>query len=184
VGLICPSVHSYDIFSSNSNESWIRHLHFSELLFSAADQSPHLQDPAKNILLCTRTHQIFTVTKKSTLEKKAVSETPLFPKKTALGKRAVSEAPLSPQWKGQFFSTFFTETKKSTLEKRAVSETPLFPKKTALGKRAVSEMPLFPNHDSMDCLQTVLYIHKSFAGSSTVRTYSTVSRASKRMYCM
>jgi hypothetical protein len=52
-----------------------------------------------------------------------------------------------------------------TLEKRAVSETPLFPKKTALGKRAVSETPLFPNHDSMDYLQTVLYIHKPFAGS-------------------
>jgi hypothetical protein len=55
------------------------------------------QDPAKNILLCTRTHVISTVTKKSTLGKKAVSETTLFPKKTALEKRAVSETPLFPQ---------------------------------------------------------------------------------------
>jgi hypothetical protein len=54
-------------------------------------------DPAKNILLRTRTHLISTVTKKSTLGKKAVSETPLFPKKTALEKRAVSETPLFPQ---------------------------------------------------------------------------------------
>jgi hypothetical protein len=54
---------------------------------------------AKNILLCTRTHVISTVTKKSTLGKKAVSETPLFPKKTALEKRAVSEMPL---FKGRF----------------------------------------------------------------------------------
>jgi hypothetical protein len=124
-----------------------------------------LLDPAKNILLCTRTHKISTVTKKSTLEKMAVSETPLFPRKLPLKKGSFLKRPFFFNERGNFSVLFLQRQKKSTLEKRAVSETPLFAKKTALGKRAVSETPHFPNHDSMDYLQTVLYIHKSFAGT-------------------
>jgi hypothetical protein len=99
------------------------------------------------------------------LEKRPFLKRPFFPRKLPLKKGPFLKRPFFLNERGNFSVLFLQRQKKSTLEKRAVSETPLFPKKTALGKRAVSETPLFPNHDSMDYLQTVLYIHKPFAGS-------------------